>query len=289
MPEVKLPTPRFPLVSGSGIAALGQVYIGEVDQDPTVLANRITVNIIDTDGSVVPIAPASQPFVLSSAGLFEYNGSPVQLRTDQNYSITVQNSAGVQQYYFPDAAITDNVISSVISLAQTTTPASESGVGKVYTKSVGGGTEFFYLDAAGNEVQITSGGALNIDLPNNDVSVRSIFSDYTLGKSITLTSTAGIASLDWSAAQYFYIDLTEDTEFVFSGQPTIGEGIGQTIFLALRDAGVYTVTLSPQAGYTIVIRSTDSPLTASPTGLDVYICTVYSEAELMIVPLYDFV
>lgn len=42
---------------------------------------------------------------------------------------------------------------------QPSAPSTEALKGKLYSKDVSGGTEFFYLDAAGNEVQLTEAGA----------------------------------------------------------------------------------------------------------------------------------
>jgi hypothetical protein len=288
MPEVKQPTPSFPLSTGFGIASLGQVYIGEVDQDPTVLGNRINVIVIDTDGSEVNIPPASQPFVLNSAGLFTYNGSVVQLRTSQNYSISVFNSSGVLQYYFPDAAVTDDVATSVISLTPVPTPATIPSQGQVYSKTVGGGVELFYQDAVGNEIQLTLGGALNISLPNDNVGVNSLFANYYQGKVVELVSDAGTVELDWRAGQFFTLTLTEDTTLTFSNLPAIGEGIGQTIMIALQDAGNFVSSFDAGTGYTVFLRAIDNPLTPTLDGLDIYIITVYQEAKVLTVPLYDF-
>lgn len=71
-------------------------------------------------------------------------------------------------------------------------PSALANIGGLYTKDVGGGTELFYRDAAGNVVQVTSGGVLSssiIILPgyiygcgvsNNAVSPSSVV-DVALG------------------------------------------------------------------------------------------------------------
>ena len=61
MPEVTFPTGRFPTATGNDVVALGKVYIGEVDLDPTVLGNRIDVTIVQESGVSIVIPPASQP------------------------------------------------------------------------------------------------------------------------------------------------------------------------------------------------------------------------------------
>jgi len=80
--------------------ALADIYIGDVDLDPEVLANRKTVYVIQEDGTEVSIPPASQPLVTGAGGTVLYLGAPVQLQTDDAYSIKILDSTGAQVYYF---------------------------------------------------------------------------------------------------------------------------------------------------------------------------------------------
>lgn len=77
------------------------VYFGKVDLDPEVLANRITVTVIQEDGTRVPILPAAQPLLTGSGGVILYLGSPVSVVTDKNYSIKVTSALDAQVYYVP--------------------------------------------------------------------------------------------------------------------------------------------------------------------------------------------
>ena len=289
MPEVTKPTPQFNLEVGTGIAGGGFVYIGQPNEDPTVLANRIDVTIIDIDGSSVPIAPASQPFDLNSAAMFDYNGSVVQLRTTQNYSMTVQNAQGELVYYFPSAAAGTDVSTSIIELAATSTPSAISGSGQLYTKSSGGGIELFYLDAADNEIQFSLGGNLNVDLPQDNVTANSFLGNYYQGNVVALASVDNEVDLDWTAGQYFILTNTENTTLNFSQMPLIGDGIGQTIVVAIEDAGDFSITLNPELGYTVYVRSVDNPIVLTPGGEDLVFLTVYSADRVLAVPLYNFV
>ena len=45
--------------------------------------------------------------------------------------------------------------------ASASAPTAQAGKGTYYTKDVSGIVEAFYIDSDGNEVQITTGGALN--------------------------------------------------------------------------------------------------------------------------------
>lgn len=79
----------------------GQIYVGEPDLDPVPGPNQKQLNIVQEDGTVVPV---TQPFIISAGGVPMYNGSPVRLDVDGNYSIKVLDKNGGQSYYI------DNVL-----------------------------------------------------------------------------------------------------------------------------------------------------------------------------------
>lgn len=76
----------------------GQIFVGEPDLDPEIPANQKIVSFVQEDGTKVP---TTQPIVLSAGGVPVYNGSPVRLDVDGNYSIKVLSRApiGEQVYY----------------------------------------------------------------------------------------------------------------------------------------------------------------------------------------------
>jgi hypothetical protein len=74
----------------------GQIYVGQPDLDPTVVINQKQLNVIQENGTVVPVA---QPFVLSAGGVPVYNDKPVRLDVDGNYSIKILSKLGAQVYY----------------------------------------------------------------------------------------------------------------------------------------------------------------------------------------------
>ncbi len=74
----------------------GQIYVGQPDLDPTVVINQKQLNVIEEDGTVVPVA---QPFILSAGGVPVYNGNPVRLDVDGNYSLKILSKLGAQVYY----------------------------------------------------------------------------------------------------------------------------------------------------------------------------------------------
>ena len=83
------PTKGRPLFSG-------QIFVGEPDTDPQTVINQKQLNVVEENGTVVPV---SQPFTLSAGGVPVYNGNPVRLDVDGNYSIKILNKQGTQAYY----------------------------------------------------------------------------------------------------------------------------------------------------------------------------------------------
>lgn len=75
-----------------------QIFVGDPDTDPTVPANQRQVSARQESGTVVPI---SQPIRTNAAGLPVNQGSPVILEVAGNFSMTIQDSTGVQLYHFP--------------------------------------------------------------------------------------------------------------------------------------------------------------------------------------------
>lgn len=74
----------------------GQIYVGEPDLDPEILINQKQLNIIQEDGTIVPV---SQPFSLSFGGVPTYNGATVRLDVEGNYSFKLLDKHGAQKYY----------------------------------------------------------------------------------------------------------------------------------------------------------------------------------------------
>jgi len=78
--------------------SLGKIYVGVADADPTVVANQIALYVQEEDGTITAV---SQPVTLGAGGVPLYNGSPVSLLVDGNYSLAVLSSTGAQVYYIP--------------------------------------------------------------------------------------------------------------------------------------------------------------------------------------------
>ena len=88
-------------VTGRAIT-LGYIYVGTADTDPSIEANRVTVTIIQEDGTRVPILPEVQPLTIVN-GRIVYNGSVVKVVADDTVSIKVTDKLNNQLYYIPQS------------------------------------------------------------------------------------------------------------------------------------------------------------------------------------------
>ena len=167
-------------------------------------------------------------------------------------------------------------------------PGGVANFGVVYTKVFDGRVELFWQDNESNVVRLTSKGESNIDLGTSNLVASSMTAGYYRGDVIALGSVANAVSLDWTAGQYSTLTNPETVTISFSNEPLIGEGIGQTIMIAIQDAGNFAITLDPTSGFTINVRAIDSPLAFTTDGLDIFILTVYASGIITVIPLYDF-
>lgn len=74
----------------------GSVFVGTPGTDPTIEANQKQVTLRQENGTEVPV---SQPVLTGAGGVPIFNGSPVELLVDGNYSLTVLNSKDSQVYH----------------------------------------------------------------------------------------------------------------------------------------------------------------------------------------------
>lgn len=91
--------------------ANGKIYIGKVDTDPANPVNQIPVYLVNEDGSEVQIA---QPIIINAGGFPVYNGQIAKFITKQNYSMSVYDAYGVQQYYWKDLSKID--VSNILNM-----------------------------------------------------------------------------------------------------------------------------------------------------------------------------
>lgn len=135
--------------------ALGTVFVGEVDLDPAIEANRKTITLIEEDGTIVPILPAAQPLSINAGGGITVNGSPSRAFIDGNYSIKVLRNDGTQAYFIanafsqPVSSVNQQVIDLTITIGTLSFPTASAGftiVTNSYDSAVtqGSGAEFVF-------------------------------------------------------------------------------------------------------------------------------------------------
>lgn len=103
----------------------GKVYIGRIDTDPTQKENQIQVYLEREDGTTVAVP---QPVIINAGGYPVYNGQIAKFVTVEGHSMAIYDSAGVQQFYFPNVLKYDpDQFKSQLS--------SSDGAGKIGTSS----------------------------------------------------------------------------------------------------------------------------------------------------------
>lgn len=96
---IGMPSQLFTLARSFKAAANGNIYIGVIDEDPTIPSNQIQVYLENEDGTHVPV---SQPIKINSGGYPVYNGQIAKFVTVKGHSMKVTDACGVQQFYFPN-------------------------------------------------------------------------------------------------------------------------------------------------------------------------------------------
>lgn len=94
---VCMPNQLFTKPNEFAAAAGGKIYIGKIDKDPTVVANRIQVYVQNNDGTITSV---NQPIVINMAGFPTYNGSVAKFVTVGEYSMSVLDSSNTKLFYF---------------------------------------------------------------------------------------------------------------------------------------------------------------------------------------------
>lgn len=202
---VRLPLDYFSDPDTGKPVSNGSVFVGNVDTDPEIEANRKTVTIRQEDGTEVPILPAGQPLVTGAGGRISFEGSSARILTDGNYSIKVLNSSGSQVYFFENALdgvplTSDEVFLPIDIVADMIADASLNVGDTVKTKgyiSIGdGGDNEYDIVAAGTG---TADGGSFIDLATHQAQglfPRSVFNVQQWG-----ASEAGSVAVNTTAIQ----------------------------------------------------------------------------------------
>lgn len=96
---VSMPSQLFTLARSFKAAANGSIYLGKVDTDPLIPANQIQAYVSNEDGTYTEVP---QPIKINVAGYPVYEGQIAKFVTVEGQSMTVLDSFGVQQFYFPN-------------------------------------------------------------------------------------------------------------------------------------------------------------------------------------------
>jgi hypothetical protein len=242
----------------------GDIFVGLPDTDPELTGNQKQITIRQEDGTEIPV---SQPMKTSAGGVPIFNGSPVQILTDGNYSIKVLNKGLSQVYYVANAfigvALTtiigdgrySAVFGSVADMIALTPidsiayiPSSGQSVYLVsYHASIpfalpqGGGGHFRVMTLAEYDLTpdergaaFTVGGFAFVRVFDNRVSIK----DFGAGGGIAFDTVGVQAAVDFAKNIYApagtYI-ITAQIDYIFNdvisdGLIIEGDGMGVTIF-----------------------------------------------------------
>jgi len=90
-----------------------KLYFGEADKNPKQFPRQAFA--IQEDGTEIPLPSSiNTPAIFTgSGGVPEYNGLPVRIAIDGNYSFLVEDRLGVQKYFVEDALQGDPVLQSI--------------------------------------------------------------------------------------------------------------------------------------------------------------------------------
>jgi len=252
MNNVLFPAAYFPDPDNGYPVGLGFVYIGTVDLDPTIEANRVTVYLIEEDGNQVTILPAAQPLTLGAGGIVLYNGAPVQVMVNGNYSMTVQDSNEVQKYYFADSAVPD--YAAQIQDSSYTYLTSVAGTNTI-TASV---TPSLTAYAIG---QVFHGIAANTNSGAVTLNINS------LGAATVLLNGAACTGGEFTADLPFFVMCTSTTPNTFEIVSPSFNSVARTLLDQTTQSDMLQTGLGVSAaGYTLVTQTTQALMRTTGLG-----------------------
>lgn len=140
----------FPLFDKGKPISSGYIYIGEPDLDPEIVSNQKAITFLQENGTEVP---GSQPVRTSAGGVPTYNGSPVTVLVDGDYSVKVLDKHGSQVYYVPkNADLQDSDIVTKVATITELRPLTGLVDGQVvYLSDDGNGGAGFYKIESGSD------------------------------------------------------------------------------------------------------------------------------------------
>lgn len=221
----------------------GKIYVGQPDTDPTIPANQKQLRVVQEDGTLVNI---SQPMVLSSGGVPVYDGSPVRLDVEGDYSLKILSRLDSQVYYisnvydgepiiFDDlqqyipaefatvsSMISANPINSLGTINWSDYLGREVSTVVNNTTSNEGGAQYVIVNVNPGNLSTLVGGiwvGANHDLGGGFYAKLNTNSPsiFNFGKVKSVDSDAVIdAAINYAVAKGIYIDIAGDT-IVYTG------------------------------------------------------------------------
>ena len=181
---------------------------------------------------------------------------------------------------------------------QVSSPATPTGTGTLYAMASAGTTSLFYKNDDGDEIKLTEGDSINIDLPGstitplNTLTINKTSSRFYRGGVVDVTPVAGVATIDMEAGSTFNINLSsDDIEIDFTNMPAAVDDEGLVLWIIIKSTGTCSVTaFNPEGGFTIYKPSAADPLgTLTPNGIDVFTCSMQATQDLFIFPVFNMV
>lgn len=222
---VKLNPEYFPDPAIGRPISNADIYVGKNDLDPEIPANQKQISIQQEDGTITPVA---QPISTGIGGVPLYNGSPVTILVEGNYSIKVLDKHGGQEYYVPSTADFNpaNMI-SIENIAELTAITGQENndtyevLGYATAGDGGGGT--FYWDASSTET--ANGGTIfekdgggTGRWKRNDISSETLNVKWfgAKGDGVTDDTTALAACQTYARANDYAVYWPEEKTYLFT-------------------------------------------------------------------------
>lgn len=175
---IGMPSQLFTMARSFKAVANGQIYIGQIDTDPTIPSNQIQVYVENEDGTHVPV---SQPIAINTGGYPVYSGQISKFVTVEGHSMAVYDAYGVQQFYFPNVLKYDpDQLEQRLAL---NTGAGLVGYSDSVTYPVGTAGE--KIQAVSEEVDSLS-DKVNSTLPSEVMTLATILKKANDGTAITI-------------------------------------------------------------------------------------------------------
>ena len=236
----------------------GEAYYGVPDTDPTQASNQKLVRAVQENGSLVSL---TQPININSGGNPTYNGSPVVLDVDGDYSYRVNDRLGAKVIYVPRIENPEpgsEGFSGVVAIEDITLSAGQT---TVVLSDLGAQESVFVYSSAisdsrtlviGVDYTITNSTTIELSGSYNAGDIIQAKQWDTIGQLVPVNEDAEalLVFADVSAAQTAAVagNLVENDTVTLNGNATDGDGLGgdkyKVIATAFANDGVNYIDLN---------------------------------------------